>query len=594
MTRDDLANLSFVDLRARLKARPDELSAATDLDLADVFRYLVDLPPDTHTPDSIEALILASQNLYTAAQPIEALQAATHAARLASGIGKNALLCHALHVQGMALTDLGRFAEAMVTNAEALSIARDIQDARREISSIGSLGQVCVAMAQWDFAVRYYEQARDLAEQKHDDFLELLNRINLADCFLQLRDAESGLRALGRLPACAQPVRRDLIIAVGGFSTLARLHLLRGDVEAARIHAAEASRLSVMARDQRQAQGLEATLGFIEVLSGSVDLGLARVERALGHTKRINKTDVPDRLGVCIDAYEAAGRPDEAMRHLEELFELRKKSVEADLGPVPYKGSAERRSFRTGLSLVDGELLVKAQLLRATIEGRLRHLVETAINAEITSGHDLYRTFRVAKLARLLATEHGFDEQRCTSLAVGAQLCNIGMMAIPVRILQKRRGLSAGELVILRDHTQYGAEILRRSKLRILEVASVIAAQHHERFDGSGYPHGLRGEGISEEARIVAICDAFGAMTHRRPWRPTPLSVQAALNEIKRGGGKQFDPKLANSFVDLIRREFWEHEDFERFLIDGADECEYVRDRARIELILEDRRQTMT
>ena len=203
----------------------------------------------------------------------------------------------------------------------------------------------------------------------------------------------------------------------------------------------------------------------------------------------INKTDVPDRLGVCIDAYEAAGRPDEAMGYLEELFELRKKSIEADIAPVPHEGSVEPLSFRTGSSLVEGELLVKAQLLRATIEGRLQRFVETAINAEITSGHDLYRTFRVAKLARLLAAESGFNEQRCASLAVGAQLCNVGMMAIPVRILQKRRGLSAAELLVLRDHTKYGAEILRRSKLRILEAASVIAAQHHERYDGSGYPY---------------------------------------------------------------------------------------------------------
>ena len=72
---------------------------------------------------------------------------------------------------------------------------------------------------------------------------------------------------------------------------------------------------------------------------------------------------------------------------------------------------------------------------------------------------------------------------------------------------------------MLRGHTEYGAELLRKSKLQILDVAAVIAEQHHEHYDGSGYPHGLSGEAIAEEARIVAVCDAFDAMTHRRPWR---------------------------------------------------------------------------
>ena len=100
----------------------------------------------------------------------------------------------------------------------------------------------------------------------------------------------------------------------------------------------------------------------------------------------------------------------------------------------------------------------------------------------------------------------------------------------------------------MQAHTQYGAELLRKSKLQILDVAAVIAEQHHERYDGSGYPRGLSGEAIAEEARIVSVCDAFDAMTHRRPWRPTPLSIQAALNELKHGAGSQFDPQLVQRF----------------------------------------------
>jgi putative two-component system response regulator len=138
-------------------------------------------------------------------------------------------------------------------------------------------------------------------------------------------------------------------------------------------------------------------------------------------------------------------------------------------------------------------------------------------------------------------------------------------------------------------HTLYGAELLRKSKLQILDIAAVIAEQHHERYDGSGYPHSLSGEAISEEARVVSICDAFDAMTHRRPWRREPLSVQAALNELKRGLGSQFDPQLANAFIALIRREFWEHDDFDAFLAEGANELEYVRARTRMEAFIAER-----
>ena len=79
----------------------------------------------------------------------------------------------------------------------------------------------------------------------------------------------------------------------------------------------------------------------------------------------------------------------------------------------------------------------------------------------------------------------------------------------------------------MRDHTRYGAELLGQSKLQMLNIASVIAEQHHSSTDErSGYPCGLGGESIAEEARLVAVCDAFDAMTHKRPWRRTPLSTQ--------------------------------------------------------------------
>jgi HD-GYP domain-containing protein (c-di-GMP phosphodiesterase class II) len=294
---------------------------------------------------------------------------------------------------------------------------------------------------------------------------------------------------------------------------------------------------------------------------------------------------VADYLSMCVDACEAAGQSDKALGYLQELVTWKKKLIDAEM---PRNEGLTEPQSQAGTSVFDDNLRVRAQLLQADVRQRIRRFVETAINAEIASGHDLYRTFRVAKLARCLATAIGWDEARTDSLALGAQLFNIGMIAIPARVLQKRRGLSDSERSVLRAHTQYGAELLRKSKLRAFDVASVIAEQHHERYDGGGYPGGLSREAIAEDARIVAVCDAFDAMTHRRPSRPTPLSTEEALNELKQGAGGQFDPRLVNVFVEFIRRELREHDDFDAFLAKGADEYEYVRVRARMEALIAD------
>ena len=168
---------------------------------------------------------------------------------------------------------------------------------------------------------------------------------------------------------------------------------------------------------------------------------------------------------------------------------------------------------------------------------------------------------------------------------LGAQVCNIGLIAIPARILLKPGALSDDERQVLCDHASYGAELLRRAKLQVLDVAGVVAEQHRERYDGSGYPYGLRGDAITEEARIVAICDAFDAMTHHRPWR-VPLPTQVALRELERAAGVKFDPLLVRVFVDLMRSEFWRPTDMETFLTDGAEELEYVAARARMEALM--------
>jgi HD-GYP domain-containing protein (c-di-GMP phosphodiesterase class II) len=588
MTRDELASLSFAELRDRLKARIDQVGYVDDIDWSDALRYLTSLPDHEHTEDSGNALIELGRNYFFSGQPEEALLAGTVAARIAIALENQLLLCRARSMQGVTLRDLGRFNEAAVALAETWMLADAIGDVERAVMAIRNVGGVYVGMAQWEVAAAYNERARAIAAEHGLTNLEFQSRNDFAVCAHRMGDPIAGLRALLPLGSDVPITRLDMSTHANAHDTLAHLYLATGDTELAKTHAEESGRLGKLAGIPRITHLHEALMGLIDVKSGEVERGLAAIQRGLDFARRADAFDVADYLGMCIDAYEAAGQSDKALMFLQELVAWKKKSVDAELLSTPYTELKEPL-IQSDRSVLNNYLLLKEQRIQTGARQRIQHYVETAINAEISSGHDLYRTFRLARLARYLAAALGWDEERISSLALGAQLCNIGMISIPTRILLKLDNWSDGDRLVVQAHTQYGAELLRRSKIGILDRASVIAAQHHEHYDGGGYPCGLSGESIAQEARLVAVCDAFDAMTHKRLWRKTPLSIQAALSELRQQAGAHFDPLFVNTFTDVFEREFSACNDLDALLAEGSDEFEYVRARARMETLIADR-----
>ena len=586
MTQSADASLSFAELRDALKARTEELGHSHYVNLNETLSYLTALPDGAHTPDSIDALIQLARNFFFAAQPVEGLEAASVASRLAALADENLLLGEAKGLEGLCLSDLGRFTEATVAHAESWRLARMLGNVELEGWATKRVGDLWAAMAQFDVAMTYLNRARELAAEHGLVDLERASRNNIANYAIQIKDPVVGLRVLVPLARDAPNSWIDILRQANAHDTLGHLYWLTDDLDRAAAHAQESGRLAKLAGVERTIKCNEALLGLIDVKSGAVERGLAAVERVLAFARQVDQVHVVAYLGMCADAYEVAGQSDKALEYLKELVEWKRKSLDIEVVPLQYEGLADSVQLQALGSAFDDTLLSKSQRLQAGVQQRIQHLVETSINAEAANSHDLYRTFRVAKLARCLATAQGWDEERIAPLTLGGQLCNIGMTAIPARILQKKRGLSDGELQVMRAHTQYGGELLRKSKLRMLNVAATVAEQHHERYDGSGYPRGLCGEAIAEEARIVAICDAFDAMRHPRPWRSDSMSIQAALNELKQGAGRQFDDQFVDTFIELIRREFWEHDDFDAFLAEGADQLEYIRARTRMEALI--------
>jgi len=158
-------------------------------------------------------------------------------------------------------------------------------------------------------------------------------------------------------------------------------------------------------------------------------------------------------------------------------------------------------------------------------------------------------SFRVSEYSVLIAQKLGFSEEACENLRKTALLHDIGKIGIPDRVLNKPDRLTEEEYEIMKSHVVSGGEILK--DFTLVENVCDGAMYHHERYDGKGYVHGLKGEDIPLNARIIGIADAFDAMTANRVYRKK-LSFDKVIEEIKKGRGSQFDPKLVDILLDLI------------------------------------------
>jgi putative two-component system response regulator len=166
---------------------------------------------------------------------------------------------------------------------------------------------------------------------------------------------------------------------------------------------------------------------------------------------------------------------------------------------------------------------------------------------EVTGQHIV----RVSADSTVLALAAGLDAAHAEQIGWSSMLHDIGKLHIPDQILLKPGPLDADEWALMRMHPVWGEAILGDG--RTFEVARRIARWHHEDFDGSGYPDGLRGERIPLEARIVRVTDAFDAMTNDRPYA-SARSIEEALDELVRYAGRQFDPELAQLYIDIVCR----------------------------------------
>lgn len=199
--------------------------------------------------------------------------------------------------------------------------------------------------------------------------------------------------------------------------------------------------------------------------------------------------------------------------------------------------------------------------LEAQVESSLKDTIFRLARAgefrDLETGNHIYR---IARYSRLIANAIGLDKQQCEMIEVASPMHDLGKIGIPDQILLKQGRLTDAELQIMRQHSVIGHEILSGSDSKYMRAGATIALYHHEKYNGSGYPHGLVGEEIPIEARIVAVADVFDALTTVRPYK-TAWSFNDAVEYLQKNSAIHFDPECVRAFnaeretVQQIRNE---------------------------------------
>ena len=473
---------------------------------------------------------------------------------MAVRIGNPMVRSMALSNLGTVFTELGRNSKAVDLFKEAFTFA----EAAASMQSANAAYSLGAAAANIAHAHRFRNGLRSSPEAIEDAYraLALLERVEGATAF----------RALSQLHA-----------------TTAEFMLYADRLDEAAAHASKAQELARKEGSRLTQTRAEAMTGLIEVFRGQADIGLTRIERVVDECRKSIPTSLNFMLLTLFDARRRAGDLAGARKAQAEYMQHRRRSYRtteaAQISDVTKGRFAQDESLESTLDASDREL--RAELLASAYS--VNNLLWLAIGAEAPSDPDGLHIFRVGGLAGLIGERLRLDPETCSRLRIAGCLHDIGMIDVPATTQQSAKrfpDLSPEERESINKHPERGADYVRGSSPWALMAQQVIR-HHHERYDGAGYPQRLVGKSIPLVARIVAVADAFDAMTHERPRAPR-MSVADAIAELQHNAGRQFDPQVAAEAAVLLRSLGDTVEAIEPHLLAWTEQVEAAREARRM------------
>ena len=265
--------------------------------------------------------------------------------------------------------------------------------------------------------------------------------------------------------------------------------------------------------------------------------------RAFGEVAVLNETP---RLASVISV-EPSQVVEIAKADLDEVLEANPLAVRLMLGSLARSLTLAKEELARHNNRLEHEVRRRTADLHESQLEVVRRLGRAAESRDYGTGMHITR---MSRIAHLIARAARMDPDECELLLHAAPMHDIGKIGIPDAILLKPGPLDPDEWEEMKRHTTIGAELLAGSHSPVVQLGEVIALTHHERWDGSGYPHGLAGDATPLVGRISAIADVFDALISERPYKDA-WDHQSAANEIASQAGRQFDPELVDLFLGL-------------------------------------------
>lgn len=593
LTVGEALNVLKAMLRSDLQFDPELVARIDDL--------LRALPDERIDEELLQALIDVQRLLFLHLSPKQAIPASVKAVRCAKRIGDRTLLARALRQRGTMAADIYDLSTGVEYTLEALKIAHEIRD----LNSIGACylnlgiylrltGRFEAAMACTEASIKWYAMdgySESYAHAMNAMADQQLKSGNWREALQACRDAQ---RILDTIPP---DMERRAINAADYACILMNevtVHLHLGESDAARETIDRLASVVEPSSSERVATYFRFAKAVYAGFVGDTDEAVQELRRFRDLPEMRNEA-----LQYLTTIYERREEPEKALEVTRELLDsvraARREITATDLADLSVVSTSEDDDLIRGLVSRAANFEQVAERIGDRFRAKLAYLFELAVSAELQEeGVDYVgeHVYRVGRLCSALATRTGCGEEMCWLAEVAGRAHDVGKISVPSLIILKRESLSDGEKELVNSHAEEGAALVAQlAEPRLVQVVAAVR-HHHERWDGTGYPSQLKGEDIPLLARIVAICDSFDAMTHGRTFR-SARSVAAALAEIERCAGSQYEPRLAGLFVNLVKRLQSEHAVLDEYLGEPGRRTRWAQSHPELMRLLEERVVTL-